>query len=117
MKEKNEKKVGMFVIVGILLFTIALLAIGLISVRTELVKAKAELSYVSVEAEMWEKSFRIFYGYAMGWPQAESYARESVGRAYMQVYAPKLEQDLGLDSITSRRIAFEMGANLFDFKE
>lgn len=105
------------IIVGVMVVAIGYLAITLVSARIELAKSKAELSHVSAEAEMWKKSFRIFYGYAMGWPQAESYARASVGRAYMQVYAPKLEQDLGLDSITSRQLAFETGANLFDFKE
>jgi len=105
------------IIVGMMAIAIVYLAVTLVSTRTELAKSKAELSHVSAEAEMWEKSFRIFSAYARGWPQAEAYARTSVGIAYIKVYAPKLEQDLGLDSITSRQIAFKMGANLFDFKE
>ena len=117
MKKKMKRRLRWVVIIGILLSAIIFFAIALISARTELVKAKAEISHISAEAEMWEKSFRIFYGYARGWPQAQSYARASVGLAYMQIYAPKMERDLQIDRQTSRRMAFEAGANLFDFKE
>ena len=82
----------MIILVVVLAITIIYLIIALISVRTEMVNVKLELSQSSVRAECWERSFYAFYWHGkQEWRGAKPYAELAILDSFSQVYARELD--------------------------
>ncbi len=84
MENKERKQILHGAMVGVVM----LLVMALISVRTELAAAKNQLSQTKAQAEIWEKSFHSFYGYAKkDWSMALPYADMAIKNSWSQVLA------------------------------